>query len=354
MPTLSQYFEAETRELLGQLQRELQRTAPDTSLMHRAARAVRGTAQMARVDRIQRAAATFEAALREVALEHAAWSADFAQRARDTVEDLFDMLRRPHEDPAQDDLLARILERWPDTVSLLADAAAGSASDSAPGLGEFRRFASREADAIAGALDAALDQLATAPMDREPLKAVLRRQRALLGSARLDSIPVVSEILRAVEDLTRVVVKLDVGVKQEWLDVYRVARDGLRAAVEPLDRAEEPPSSHAVSRLRHIRHELLERYGTAESSSVEPADDSPGEHETVLELSDDEIVEDSASPNFNEPGEPVTIDQLLYDRDAALRRALELRQFIERAVADDPRARDAADELFDLIAIGLK
>jgi chemotaxis protein histidine kinase CheA len=350
MPTLTQYFEAETRELLGQLQRELQRTAPDMSLMHRAARAVRGTAQMARVDRIQLAAAAFEAALRDLALEHAAWSADVAQRARDSVEDLFDMLRRPHDDPAQVDLLERILERWPDTVSLPADAAPGSGPD----MGEFRRFASREADAIASALEAALHQLATAPMDREPLKAVLRRQRALLGSARLDSIPVVSEILRAVEDLTRVVVKLDVGVKQEWLDVYRVARDGLRAAVEPLDRAEEPPSSHAVSRLRHIRHELLERYGTAESSSVDPAGDGQADEEAVLELSDDQIVEDSASPDFDEPGEPITIDQLLYDRDAALRRALELRQFIERAVADDPRARDAADELFDLIAIALK
>jgi chemotaxis protein histidine kinase CheA len=356
MPTLNQYFEAETRDLLGQLQRELQSTAPDTSLLHRAARAVRGTAQMARADRLQRAAVAFETALRDLAGERVAWSAEFAQRARDSVEDLFDMLRLSHDDPAQDDLLTSILERWHDTGPAPVQAAA----ESAPDMGDFRRFAAREIGAIASALDVALHQLAATPMDREPLKVVLRRQRALLGSARLDSIPVVAEILRAVEDLTRVVAKLDVGVKQEWLDIYRVARDGLRAAVEPLERDEDPPSSHAVSRLRHIRTELLERYGAAESASFqEPAVDSPVGDEAVLELSDDQIVADGAASGLEEPAAagsagPVAIDQFLYDREAALHRALELRPLIERAVADDVQAREAADELFDLIAIALQ
>jgi chemotaxis protein histidine kinase CheA len=356
MPTLNQYFEAETRDLLGQLQRELQSTAPDTSLLHRAARAVRGTAQMARADRLQRAAVAFETALRDLAGERVAWSAEFAQRARDSVEDLFDMLRLSHDDPAQDDLLTRILERW----HVTGPAPVQAAAERMPDMGEFRRFAAREIDAIASALDVALHQLAATPMDREPLKVVLRRQRALLGSARLDSIPVVAEILRAVEDLTRVVAKLDVGVKQEWLDIYRVARDGLRAAVEPLERDEDPPSSHAVSRLRHIRNELLERYGAAESASFqEPAEDPPVGDEAVLELSDDQSVADGAASGLDEPAaagsaEPVAIDQFLYDREGALRRALELRPLIQRAVADDVQASEAADELFDLIAIALQ
>jgi chemotaxis protein histidine kinase CheA len=356
MPTLSQYFEAETRDLLGQLQRELQSTAPDTSLLHRAARAVRGTAQMARADRMLRAAVAFEAVLRDLAGERVAWSAEFAQRARDSVEDLFDMLSCSQDDPAQDDLLARILDRWRDTASAVMEATA----ETRPDMAEFRLFAAREIDAIATALDDALHQLAATPMDREPLKVVLRRQRALLGSARLDSIPVVAEILRAVDDLTRVVAKLDVGVKQEWFDIYRVARDGLRAAVEPLERDEDPPASHAVSRLRHIRNELLERYGAAESAPFQdPADDPAVGDEEVLELSDDEIVAYGAAPGFDEPAaaasaEPVAIDQFLYDRDAALHRALELRPLIERAVTDDAQAREAADELFDLIAIALQ
>jgi hypothetical protein len=97
---------------------------------------------------------------------------------------------------------------------------------------------------------------------------ILRRQRALLGAARLQEIPVVAEILRAIDDLTRVIAKLDVGVKREWLDIYRIAREGLRATIQPLQLDEDPPASHALSRLRHMREELLERYGAGEVVSA--------------------------------------------------------------------------------------
>src|SRR5690606_6605696 len=127
---------------------------------------------------------------------------------------------------------------------------------------EFREFAAREAAGIADVLDHAIADLQANPMDRDSLTNILRRQRALLGSARLDGIPVLSDILRAVEDLSRVIVKLDVGVKKEWLDIYRVARDALQTTIAPLLRDELPESSHSVSRLRHMREELLERYGS--------------------------------------------------------------------------------------------
>src|SRR5690606_36296035 len=83
---------------------------------------------------------------------------------------------------------------------------------------EFRAFAAREAGGIAETLDRGILDLQEDPMNREPLRTILRRQRALLGSARLDEIPVVAEILRAIEDLTRMIVKLDIGVRREWLD----------------------------------------------------------------------------------------------------------------------------------------
>src|SRR5690606_13460921 len=97
-------------------------------------------------------------------------------------------------------------------------------------------------------LDRGIQDLHVDPMDRAPLMSILRRQRALLGSARLEEIPVIADILRAVEDLTRVIVKLDVGVKQEWLDIYRVARDALQTTIAPLLRDELPQSSNSVSR----------------------------------------------------------------------------------------------------------
>jgi predicted NBD/HSP70 family sugar kinase len=48
------------------------------------------------------------------------------------------------------------------------------------------------------------------------------------------------------------------------------------------------------------------------------------------------------------------IAALSYTREDALARAMELRDLIMRAAAHDPQARDAVDELFDLIQIALE
>jgi chemotaxis protein histidine kinase CheA len=340
MTTLSQYFEAEAHDSLSQLQHELQESVPDIERMHRAARTLRGTAQLAREQDIASAAAALEAGLRAAA-RGSGWSDDLARRVRDTVDDLQALIGRDEDGDAAGEHVRRAKERWNDGGQ--AAAAASYSAASASGLTEFRQFVAREADAVAGALDVALKELAAAPMDREPLKHVLRRQAALLGSARLDEVPVVAEILRALEDLTRVVAKLDVGVKQEWLDIYRIARDGLRSAVDQLARDADPAPSNAVSRLRHIRHELIERYGSGENAEF--ASPAPAE-EPVLELAADTIVEDE--------GVELPVEALLYDRETALRRALELNDVIVRATAADPQARDAAEELFDLIRLALE
>jgi uncharacterized membrane protein len=51
--------------------------------------------------------------------------------------------------------------------------------------------------------------------------------------------------------------------------------------------------------------------------------------------------------------EVVDVAALCYDRDAALRRAIALRARVERAIGDDADARDAVDEIFDLLRIAL-
>lgn len=363
MATLTEYFETEARDALGQMQRELARPTPDAGVLLRAARALRGVAQMAREERVLDAARSFEAAMRAAAAADAAFPEDLAAAARATVEDLFTLLQRDASDEDQQSLVQAVRDRWSDLVS--AGQTQNAATPADFGAEEFRRFAAREIAEIAGALDAGLQQLTTDPMDREPLKLVLRRQRALLGSARLEEIVVVAEILRAVEDLTRVVARLNIGVKQEWLDIYRVARDGLRAAVEPLQRNENPQPSHAASRLRHIRTELLERYGDPGNASFsnEPAgaavsNAGGSEEEAVLELSDELIVEEGPQEQTatadGAPDELLDVELLMYDRDAALRRALELRDVIARATAADPVAREATDEVFDLIRLALE
>jgi chemotaxis protein histidine kinase CheA len=404
---------------------------------------------MAREQRIFDVVSAFETVTRSLAGGGLAWSDQFAARARDTIADLRILLDRTEEDEQLDARVNDAAARWSNTDSASAPGMPAVSLDI--GTRELREFAAREAAGIADALDNGIRDLQADPMNREPLRTILRRQRALLGSARLDEIPVIAEILRAVEELTRVIAKLDVGVKQEWLDIYRVARDALQSTIAPLLRAEVPEPSKAVSRLRHMRAELLERYGTgdddagsADHAFAEPtlshieaprtplfAQDSAGatapggvaaapagampsapaapagatpaapaefgsastvpvasevahdarvpEDDAVLDLSAaDEVASDDDAVLDLSPADEATSDDdavldlspadevasgdasvleigaLGYTREDALKRALELCESISHAVAHDPRARDALDELFDLIRIALE
>jgi chemotaxis protein histidine kinase CheA len=331
MPTLNEYFRTEARDFLTALERSLQRSpGPDAGELHRAVRGLRGTAQMAREQRVFDVVSAFESVTRAIAAGALTWSESIAARARDTIADLRVLLDPTEDDEQLDARVSDAAARWREADPAPAPVAAPPVVDH--GTREFREFAAREAAGIADTLDHGIRDLQTNPMDREPLTAILRRQRALLGSARLDDIPVLSDILRAVEDLTRVIVKLDVGVKQEWLDIYRVARDALQTTIAPLLRDELPQSSNSVSRLRHMREELLERYGStadqpppedplAPQTALHPAapflapapaaagmvEEGTGQDD-VLELQEDSVV-DEATPETLQLGEESVVEQ---------------------------------------------
>ena len=404
MVTLTEYFDTEARERLAELERGLRRHQPEPAALHRAARAVRGAAQIARETRVCRAAGALEAAMKAAAAGDLAWTDAVTTSAQETLDDITWLLDHADDEDARDARVDDVVRRWTDAGVRVSPHVTGSfteAAADAAASGEFREFAAREVAAIADALDAGLQQLAETPTDREPLRTILLRQRALLGAARLDELPVIAEILRAVQDLTRVIARLDVAVKREWLDIYRIARDGLRGTLGPLQRHEVPPVTVPVSRLRHMRDELLERYGTEEDASdrdagtlrhlmpfeftsapsalihdARPADGDtgdvagtlvPGDDDgEVMDLGEDVIVE--LGPEFivtspdnaglrtgtASPADAVvSVEELAYTPDAALRRALALQDTIRHAAAGDPRARDAADELFDLIRLAL-
>jgi chemotaxis protein histidine kinase CheA len=371
MTTLSEYFERRGREMLLQLDQQLQQQPmQDVGALHRVVRELRGTAQLAREERVTRAVAAFESVMRGIAHDALTWSDEIAQRAKDTAVDLRVLVERSSNDDELDARADAVVARWADGAPTVETTAA---LDQVAGR-EFREFAAREVAAIADALESGVKQLMAAPMDRQPLRSILQRQRALLGAARLDDVPVVAEILRAVEDLTRVIVKLDVGVKEEWLDIYRVAREGLRNSAIQLDQGLEPQPSNALRRIRHLREELLERYGAgeivsaaAESAGLVPAAtvNVPPEHvdSETDDYADDEppelLLDEPFEHQLDEPdddvdmeqGVEVSIDDLVYSGDAALQRALALREMVDRATAHDPVARDAVDELFDLIRL---
>jgi len=195
--------------------------------------------------------------------------------------------------------------------------------------------------------------LAADSRNRDPLKAILRRQRALLGSARLDEIAVVAEALRAAEDMTRVIAKLNVPVKEEWLTVFRAARDVLKASLEALQRGEVPGPTPALSKLRVIRQELLERHG--EGANVPQPATTPDPAVTAQPAPAAPPAPVAPVPAASAPDAEgvVPIEQLQYAGEKALRRALELRTELERLAGNDAVGRESVEEVFDLIRLGI-
>jgi chemotaxis protein histidine kinase CheA len=174
-------------------------------------------------------------------------------------------------------------------------------------------------------MDGGITAFAEDPVNRESLGTILRRQRTLLGSARVDEIPVMAEALSAVEDLSELIVRLGVPVKSEWLDVFRSARDVVRSSAESIREGEEPGPTPALSRLRTLREELVARYGERVASQTVEAAPPP--------------------PTASAEAEPAADPR---------QRAAVLRAAIAQALGDATEPRDALDELYGLLMSALR
>ena len=408
MPTLREYFVSESTEYFAQLAEQLNRLdagPTDASGLLRAARALRGSAQLAREHRVYKAGLGLEAAARAVSKGGLQWNSDVSGRARRTIEDLQSLVSATEADDAADARVKRVLERWREIgVALPAEGAGAPATERSAASKQFREFAAHEVAGIAAEIDSSLSQLAHDPRNRDTLKAILRRQRALLGAARLEEIGVVAETLRAVEDLVRVIHKLNVAVKEEWAAVFRAARDVLGASLDPLRQGNDPGATPALSKLRTLRSELLERYGEGEAVNVSGA---PPRDPMATPAAPEASAQTAASATQTAPTEPkeaaispaptpaapapaatpaetaaepaapanegdapmntmqpspapeeandrvVPIEELCYSGERAIRRAIELRPRLETLAGDDSDARDTVDELFDLLRLGI-
>jgi chemotaxis protein histidine kinase CheA len=372
MATLREFFTTEASDYLAQLAAAVQQLdtgAGDANELHRHVRGLRGSAQMAREDRVYRATLGLEAAARSVAVGVLKWTEDVSSRIRRTLEDVDALVKGGEAEDVADSRLQRALDRWRDVgvdVPPQTRQPAGAAQLSEASK-QFRQFAAHEVSGIINEMDVSMEALAADPRTRDPLKAILRRQRALLGSARLQEIGVVAEALRAIEDMTRVIAKLNVPVKEEWMSVFRSAREVLNASVEPLQRGETPGPTPALSKLRTLRQELLDRYGEGEAVSVaggSPPATAPAPTPTIASHPPAPPPQPAratpapqvAAPVLPNPAPPaengaVPIDTLLYRGERALNRALELQPELERLAADNPQAREKVSELFDLIRL---
>jgi chemotaxis protein histidine kinase CheA len=390
MATLRDYFVNETNEYFTKLNAVLVRleaSRGDPNEFVRLAKGLRGSAQLARENRVLRAGICLEAAARALVSGALEWSGDVGGRARRTIEDLQALVTGGENDDAADARVKRVVDRWKElNVHPPSDALEGSATPAAERSAasrQFREFAAHEVAGIVAEIDAGLSQLATDPRNRDILKAILRRQRALLGAARLDEINIVAETLRAIEDLVRVIVKLNVPVKEEWANVFRAARDVLTNAIEPLKQGNDPTPTPALSKLRTLRTELLDRFGEGEAVPVTGGPPAPAAIAGVAAPANaaaappppptpaasppppppsTTVAQPSspapAPPPMSAPPTPsndgiVPIEQLCYSGESALRRALELAPQFEELAGDNSTARENVEELFDLIRLGI-
>ncbi|HYE91695.1 MAG TPA: Hpt domain-containing protein [Terriglobales bacterium] len=259
MPSLREYFLTESADYLAQLERAAAPDAPDAGELLRAARALRGAAQMAREDRVRRVASALEVAAREAARGARPWDDDTRRRARDTVADLRALAQAGEADSGVAATAEQALARWrevgvaPEEVAPPAGAAQPGPSDE-----ELRRYVATESRQVIGELERAIPALTRSPMGRDPLKSILRRQRALLGSAGLERFPVVAGTLQAIEDATRTVARQNLAVDGQWLGLYRQAHVVLNEAVARLEAGgAADPSTPAFVELRALRDRLI-------------------------------------------------------------------------------------------------
>ena len=368
MPTLREYFTSESNTYFAQIADQVNRfetSRGEPQELLRITRALRGSAHLAREDRVYRAAMALEAAARGLVNGTLDWGPDIGESARETISDLR-ALAAGESDEDADARVMRVIERWLAIGAQIPSEGGAVDGERSTANRQFREFAAHEVSGIVSELESGLAQFPADPRNRDALKTILRRQRALLGAARLDEITVVAETLRAIEDLVRLIVKLNVAVKDEWAAVFKAARDVLAGAVDPLRQGVDPAATPALSTLRTLRTELLERFGedavaaappsAASTAAAEapPAPPPPAASPAPNELPAPSVPAVAAVVATAAPEEEIVgIEQLCYSGEPALRRALELRGQLETLAGEDSDARAAVEEVFDLIRLGI-
>ena len=235
MPTLREYFLTESAEYLGRLEGAASSDTADADELLRAARALRGAAQMGREDRVRRVASALEVAAREIGRGARPWDDDTRRRLRETVADLRALVDAGEGDASAATRAEQALARWREVGVAPEDEAPAAAGHAGPSDDELRRFVASEARQVIAELETAIPALTRSPLGRDPLKSILRRQRALLGSAGLERYPVIAGTLHAVEDATRTIARQNLAVEGDWIALYRQAHAVLNDAVVSID-----------------------------------------------------------------------------------------------------------------------
>ena len=255
---MSDFFGLEAGEYLERLDALLGKPEPDPLEFVRLARALRGSALMAKQAAIAMAAAGLEAVARAIRDGRRGWDVATRQLAVRAVDDLKASLRRvgswTEADTAKAEGLAAELER------LAGGPSARPASATPRGLDAgARAFVAREGAAIASALDRAAQALRLNPLAHDPLQQVLRALQPLRGLAALADLPPLPDLLdgieRAIADLERPGSKPPSGVGE----LFQSAATAIaRAAREVADLGRPNPEGPEFQRFTALAVQAME------------------------------------------------------------------------------------------------
>src|SRR5438105_7899107 len=235
-PGFLDFFILEASEYVEQLDRLLARASatgsgPDTEAIVRNARALRGSATMAKLTPFAELATALERVGRAVREGSVSWSPALAGTLVATIDDLKILIRAVRSWSAGDGqrAAARAAE-----LGRIAPAATPNAAATTPASSSGGGFFAAESSNIA----AGLELLATRPNDRDAAVNVLRRVRALRGVAGIKDVTPLSDVMAGAE-----LVPKPPELGQGPLDTDRIAF--LRAAAALL--------RHAAGALREGR-----------------------------------------------------------------------------------------------------
>jgi len=196
---MADFFALEAGEYLERLDALLQPSdSPAAEEFVRLARALRGSALMAKHQAIARAAAGLESLARAARESRRGWDVETKQLAVRAVDDLKIFVRRAASwtdaDTAKAEALGQQLERVAGRPPVSAR------GPEAPGLDAgARAFVAREGAAIASALDRTAQALQANRAAHDPLRQVLKAVQPLRGLAALNDLPPLPDLLEGIE-----------------------------------------------------------------------------------------------------------------------------------------------------------
>jgi chemotaxis protein histidine kinase CheA len=217
------FFVLEASEYVEQIDGLLSRaaaTGPDADALQKIARALRGSATMAKLTSFAELASAVESvgrALRQGAL---GWDASLQGAITAAVDDLKILVRAARSwSPAEDQWAMRRVAELSQYVPAISAAVPVIASPASPVF-----FAAETSNIAAG-----LELLATRPDNRDGALNVLRRIRGLRGVAGVREIPALAEVTEAAESAVRPLELGEARLSSEQVNLLRTAAELLRA-----------------------------------------------------------------------------------------------------------------------------